>query len=232
MAIKGKKKAQKRNKGTRRPAAAPRVQYSHQEHVPWHQTSGGRVGIAIGIVLLIAAIAAIIITVTSEPEADVAAQDELSAYSEQLKVILDTASGPGADIAAAPGATDADGFETLKEDAAGWGTGFESAQLTAVQQPAPPAATRAARLIQGSLQLYAEAARTYELAAEADGKLATKLLERAAAQRDLATSLWVDAVGVLDDARLEVGLAASGTRSPVEGIPGSEMDPTPAPTDS
>ena len=212
MAIKGKKKAQRRKKGTRRPAAAPKVQYSVHEHVPWHQTSGGRVGIAIGIVLLIAAIAWIVIAVTSEPEADVAAQDELNAYAAQLEVVLDTATTSGSAIAAAPTEADADGFDTLKKDAREWSEGFQSAQLTSSQQPAPEEMSRVGNLIDEALQLYVQSAETFRLAAGQEGDLAAQLL--GARSRN---GIWPPVSG-------STRWASSTTRAPMSDSPPPASD--------
>lgn len=227
MAIKGKKKSQ--GKPRRRPAAAPRVQYSHHEHIPWHRTSGGRVGIAVGLVLLVGIIAAVVIALTSEPEADVAAQNELQGYTSQTQAVLTGATEAGAGLAEAPTATDDDAFETLKEDAKSWEAGLQSAQLTAAQARPPQAAAGVSDLLVSSLDLYVESARLYQLAADSEGKLATRLLERAAAQRDLGTRMWTNAVALLDDARAEVELPASGLSSPTF-VPEAEDEATPEPT--
>ena len=230
MAIKGKKKSQ--GKPRRRPAAAPRVQYSHHEHIPWYQTSGGRVGIAVGLVLLIGIITAVVITVTKEPEADVAAQQELEGYTAQTQAVLVAATEAGTGLAGAPTAIDDDSFETLKKDARTWEEGLQSAQLTAAQARPPEGASGVSELILGSLDLYLESTRLYQLAADAEGDLATSLLDRAAAQRDLATSLWTNAVAILDEARVEVDLPGSSLISPVTAAPvEEEATPEPTPTE-
>ncbi|MPZ70274.1 MAG: hypothetical protein GEU71_12210 [Actinobacteria bacterium] len=229
MAIKGKKKSQ--GKPRRRPAAAPRVQYSHHEHISWYQTSGGRVGIAVGLVLLIGIIAAVVIALTSEPEADVAAQSELDAYTSQTQAVLVAATEAGTGLSGAPTATDDDAFRTLRKDARAWEEGLQSAQLTAAQARPPEGASGVSELILGSLDLYLESTRLYQLAADAEGDLAASLLERAAAQRDLATSLWTNAVALLDEARAEVDLPASSLISPVAAAP-AEDEATPEATPS
>lgn len=229
MAIKGKKKAQQRSKARRRPASAPRVQYSHHEHVPWHQTSGGRVGIAVGLVLLIGIIAAVVVTITREPQADVQAQGELEGYTSQVGTVLSTAGDAGAGLAHAPTASDDDAFASLAKDAKKWETTLKSAQLTAAQVPGPEQAPRVAELFQASLGLYIESTLTYQLAAGAEGKAADQLLERAAAQRDLATTVWTNALALLDEARTEVDLPSSALTTPVT-VPGHAGESSPEPT--
>ncbi len=230
MAIKGKKKAQQRSKAKRRPGGAPRVQYSHHEHIPWYQTSGGRVGIAVGLVLLIGIIAAVVVTVTREPQADVRAQGELEGYTTQVGAVLFASGDAGAGLAQAPTASDDDAFAGLEKDAGKWVTALKSAQLTAAQVPSPRQAPTVAELFQSSLGIYLESARLYELAAGAEGKDADRLLKRAAAKLDLATTVWTNALVLLDEARTDVDLPSSALTSPVAVIPGNAGEATPDPT--
>lgn len=220
MAIKGKKKSQSRgSQAKRRPAQAPRPQGGYQRHVPWYRTSGGRVGVAVGLVLLIGVVGGVIAAVTGEDPVDVGAQNQAQDFTSQVANHLQSTSEAGAAIAAAPTDTEADGFETLAEDATSWSGDFEAAQLTLAQQPQGGDLQTASQLFQESLLLYSAAAKTYALAPDADGKLADSILERAGAQRDLATTIWRDALNLLDRARGEADLAPSGLRSPVEQVP-------------
>lgn len=187
-------------------------------------------GIAVGLVLVIGIIAAVVVAVTREPEADIRAQGELEGYTTQVGAVLSTAGDAGAGLAQAPTASDDDAFATLEKDAGKWATGMKSAQLTAGQAPGPGQAPRVAELFQASLDLYLESTLTYQLAAGAEGKAADQMLERAAAQRDLATTVWTNALALLDEARTEVDLPASALTTPVTVIPGNAGEETPAPT--
>lgn len=187
-------------------------------------------GIAVGLVLLIGIIAAVVAAVTREPQADVQAQSELERYTSQVGAVLSTAGDAGPGLAQAPTASDDDAFATLKKDAGEWETALQSAQLTAAQVPGPKQAPRVAELFQASLGLYLESARTYQLAADAEGKTADQLLERAAAQRDLATKVWTNTLALLDEARAEFDLPASALTTPITIIPGNAGAATPDPT--
>jgi hypothetical protein len=106
--------------------------------------------------------------------------------------------------------TDTEDLVGLKVRAEGWVEALELAQLQTQSTVESDAAVPANRVYGQALAILANAARTYELVPDADGGLREQLLERAAAQRDTGTIMWITATGVLDSARARLDLGPSG----------------------
>ena len=224
MALKGKKKSQTRgSQGRRRPAAAPRPVVTSRARAPWYRTSGGRVGIAVGIVALIGVVAGGIVAAGSNPELE-RKQERLEDYTAQLRAMSGNLRNAAEGMKAAPvGVTS--GLGGLKKDATRWIGAFASAQGRVAELQPPASIESTKQLFTQSVQLYSTAAETFDLATRAPQELQAEILARAGALRDQASSLWVVATNQVDAERTDADLEISGLLPPAQ--PGSVPAPAP-----
>jgi hypothetical protein len=224
MAIKGKKKSQTRGSQTRRrPATAPRVVTTRQAHVPWYQTSGGRVVAAIVIVLLLAGIGIAIAQVNASGNRRERRQEALDDYTGEIRDIA-LAANPAAaqmqQLLGKPPGDDEQQLKDLRKQAEGWVGTFTGAR-PGPKLRAPKGLPSLSGLFGRSIDAYASAATTYQLAAKAPEEDRAGLLTLAGQQQQIAAGVWVSAVDVLDQERLEAGMRASGIEAPGLATPGT-----------
>lgn len=215
MAIKGKKK----NRGSqarRRPAQAPRPHTQTMSRTPWHRTSGGRVAAAIGVVVLIAALAGVIVTLVGNASERQDARSSAEDFGDDVRLLQQEVAPAGAGMMLAPASRREPAFETLGDEADEWSDTFEAAQTSSAEVRAPDELRAALDIFRQSLALYAGAARTYDLAAGLDGKDADRALALGTEQRDRATALWSTAVALLDARLVELGVEESRIGAPAE----------------
>ena len=224
MAIKGKKKSQQRgSQARRRPAQAPRPVTSRGTQKRWYQTTAGQSIAGIGI--LIAIVVGLVLwnnarTANEERELQ---QQSLENFTDQMKALLQTVTPPATELSGST-LTPGDQIpEGLKEDAEGWRDAFTAAQTQASQFPPADGTATAQQLVGQALSLYRGAAEVMIQAAEADEETATALAAVATSQVASADAVWLAAVDVLDDARDEADLNASGVRAPSEAPPTGEQ---------
>jgi hypothetical protein len=215
MAIKGKKKPQSRGSAARRrPATPPRLAYVKQVHVPWYRTAGGRVAAAITVVLVVAGAASAITAYTSSNNRAEARQDRINSYTSSVRTLLGEVAEPASAMAAVPANPDDRTLKALPEQAAEWGKALTSAEKNAQNLNPPEGLQGASTVFLDSIRLYSMSATTYKVAAGAEGEVQRQILERAKEQTEVATSLWTDAVFLLDEQRNEAGLNPSQILSP------------------
>jgi hypothetical protein len=215
MAIKGKKKPQSRGSAARRrPAAPPRLAYVRQVRVPWYRTPGGRVAAAVGLVLLITAVAVGTTTVTSNRNEASARRERIDSYTSSIRTLMGEVVKPASALAEFPPKPDDRVLKGLEEHSKEWYKALTSAGGSARKLKAPSGLEGLNALFFESIRLYSISASTYEVAASADGATRQGILERAKEQTDAATSVWTDAVYLLDQARDDAGLSASEIVSP------------------
>jgi hypothetical protein len=220
MAIKGKKKQQRRgSQARRRPAVAPRGPAARATHVPWHGTPGGRVAAAIIVVILIAAIGGTIAAVSSNNRAEQDRAAVLDAYTGQVRTLLQEVSGPATQMAAFPAEPSAQELKALPDLVVRWRNGLRSAQNGADLLQPPDRLRQVNVLFVESIVEYLSTVETYEVASTVEGNARQRILDTAVDDRNRATALWTTAVALLDQERDESGLSASNIGSPILGPP-------------
>ena len=224
MAIKGKKKSQKRgSQARRRPAAPPRTAVQPRRTVPWYRTP---IAIAILGTLAIIAIGITVWVVQSNREDQQALekkQEALTNYTDRVRNVLQTLRIPVEEMMAAPAALEDDKqAEALEKDAEAWTKDLQEIQGTFVGIVPDPSVQAAHSLFLHSIETYSSAAATYSLAATAgDADTQTQALGIASAHRDQASSLWTEATTLLDQRRSDAELELSGLTVPGATAPGT-----------
>ena len=201
---------------------APRPVSSRALKPPWYKTTAGQSIAAITTLILI-----VIVLVMVNNSRDAAAereqaQESLENYTDQVRALLQRITPPASEMNSAPTAPP----EDLKAKAEEWSTSFTAAQTEVGQFVAPPEATSSRDLFLEAMRLFAAAGDTMQVAAELEGEQQTRLLTTAGGQLTSASGVWDAAVAVLDDARDEADLSASGIRSPT--MAPDAAAPTPA----
>jgi hypothetical protein len=225
MAIKGKKKQQKRgSQARRRPAVAPRASASRQVHVPWYRTPGGRVGAAVLVVVLIAAFGGLIAAVVNKSGGDstsAASETELREYTQQVEALLSQITPHVAAMGAFSPDPDEKELKQLEDEALSWKNGLRLAQNGSGELLKPPSDLAGLNtLFVASIQEYLSAVDAYELAvATQDDDVRRGVIDLAIDSRNRATSIWTTGIQILDQARDDVGLGASGIQNPLLGTP-------------
>lgn len=230
MAIKGKKKSQQRgSQARRRPAQAPRPVTSRSTRKRWYQTTAGQ-SIA-AIAALIAIVLGLVLwnNARSASEEQELLQRSLDNFTDQMQALLQTVTPPASELSQATQSPADDLPEGFKEDAQGWRDAFTAAQTQAAQFPPAEGTSTVQGLIGQSLSLYRGAAEVMVQAADLEGEAATNLVTVATSQVASADAVWLAAVEVLDAAREDAELDASGVRAPSEAQPSAEQ-PAPSAT--
>jgi hypothetical protein len=216
MAIKGKKKPAKRgSQARRRPVSAPRP-VAPARKPPWYRTTQGLVAAgAAAIVVVIVALWAIANARSDAAELE-DRQAALRAYTERVQSFIQTVNGPISEMSGATQLSDRE----LARQTRSWTRAFTSAQAQ-LSQMTPAAGTESTnRLIQNSFFLFGSAAQAYSLVAETDGEAKDKLKAQGATQVAAAGGVFAEAITLLDDARSEAELSASGLTAPGRAPPG------------
>ena len=156
-------------------------------------------------------------------------QQSLENFTDQMKALLQTVTPPASALSEATQTPADDLPEDLKEDAQGWRDAFTAAQTQAAQFPPAEGTSTVQGLVGQSLSLYRGAAEIMAQAADLEGDAATSLVTVATSQVASADSVWLAAVDVLDAARDDAELNASGVRAPSEAPPTGEQ-PAPSAT--
>ena len=190
---------------------------------PWYKTTAGQSIAAIATLILL-----VVVLVVVNNSRDAAAEKEqtqevLENYTDQVRALLQRITPPASEMSTAPTAPP----EDLKDKAEEWSTTFTAAQTEVSQFASPPEAGSSRDLFLEAMRLFAAAGETMAVAADLEGEQQTRLLTTAGGQVTSASGVWDAAVAVLDDARDEADLSASGIRPPTMA-PGAAA-PTPAP---
>lgn len=230
MAIKGKKKSQKKPRptGARRPAAAaPRSAASGGRPVPFYRTFEGQLAIII-VALTFIGVAMFETAADNEAAAgDAARATQLRAYTTEVQTLFEDVGQTVQEMGGAPfNLDDPSLIEGLDGTAEGWVLTLEAAGAQANALMPPEELAPANRVLANSLQLYSAAAKTYQLVPRAEGRLQQRLLDRGADQRTRAGETLLVAIQLIDAERDEVGLAPSELQSPSLLPP---IVPTPSP---
>lgn len=232
MAIKGKKKSQKRGaQGGRRPTAPPRPIVQPRKRVPWYRTP---LGFVISAVVAISLIGVIVWAVQNNRENARSLskkQDSLEKYTGQVRATLQTLRAPVTGMGAVASSQGADPavFETLAKDAKGWTEALTAAGADlGAQAPTDAALQSTNRLYAQAIQMYSLAATTLEVVPDTEGDAQQRLLLVASQQLGQGGAIWVEATTLLDRARTTADLEPSGLTSPEAAAAGAQP-PAPVP---
>jgi len=220
VAIKGKKKSQQRgSQARRRPAAAPRPVVGKGTKPPWYKTTAGQSIAAISAMILIVVALVVVNNARSAAEERELAQESLENFTDQVKALTQTIGPPATELAAAAQTPPDD----LKGSAEGWRDDFTAAQTQAAQFPPAEGTTTVQQLFAQALNLYRSAAVLYAQAPELDGPVRQEISATAASQVASAQGLWQVATEVLDAAREDLDMDASGIGSPAQAPAPGEL---------
>ena len=218
MAIKGKKKSQKRgSQARRRPAAPPRQVVQQRQSLPWHKNP--RIVGALGL-LVIVAIGVIVWAVqdsSKEQKALEKRQETLDGYTDEIRAVVQGLRAPAGLMAAAPTALeDPEAADKLAEDAADWSGQFEQSlqDFGKIVPSTQGSIENVHSLYNQAIQIYLTAAKSFELAAETEDKAQQDAFSLAATQRTEAGTVWTEATALLDEERRKADLELSGLTAP------------------
>ena len=193
--------------------------------MPWYKTTKGQT--IAGITALILVVVGLAMFSNAKQEADERkqAQETLENYTDQVNALLQRVSQPATEM----GAVAAEPPDDLAAVAEEWTTTFTGAQAETAQFFAPEGAAASTQLFTQSINLLKAAAETLSVAATLEGKQQQELISAVSTQVQTASGVWDAGVTVLDDARDDVDLSASGISSPVSNTPPASLQ-TPAPS--
>ena len=232
MAIKGKRKSQKKTKPSRpRPVSAARAPRSAAPQQPFHRTFEGQLA-AIVVALVVAGFAMFTIAADRADDAEQAGKaDGFEAYTSEVEGLLTPVNQTVREMSGAPfNAEDTAGIAALEDRAKEWVQDLEGAGALASAVVAPPELASVNRILTQAFRIYSSAAKTYGLVPDAEGKLQKDLIDRASEQRTIANEVMISAISALDLARADVGmgpsdLQAPGTLPPIAATPAATPSP-------
>jgi hypothetical protein len=234
MAIKGKKKSQSRgSQARRRPAAAPRAIAAGRRRTAWYKTPQGRAALIVALLVVAGVVTGLVLKAKSNSTKLADRQNAIERYTGSVRSVLQTITPAASEMVAAPtDPDDAAALDDLKKQSKSWVDTLDTATKDVSVLRPPPAALDAQTIFNQSVVVYRMAAQQYGLVPDANDKIRADLLIAAAGLRDEANSLWTNATTILDEARQELELSASGLRSPGTAPPGGQTTTAPTPLDS
>ena len=222
MALKGKKKARKRgSQARRRPAAPPRPTYGGREKKRWYQTTSGLVLAFI----LIATVAILTIwfvaSSRSEKQELQTTQDALNGFTSNVRAVGQDIDPIVGELSGASALAD----DELVEKTKAWKKELATAHSTLSQALPPESATTAHSLMLQAILMYSQAADQYALLPEVDKDARERLSGAAASTVSAANNVFTQAITIIDEARADAELSASGLTPPGAG-PGATSEDT------
>lgn len=215
MAIKGKKRSQKRPKTTRPRTVAAARPATPARAAPFHRTFEGQFAAILIALVLIGVVMFEMAERSAEAARDDARRETLSSFTNEIRALVGDSTQAVQEMNGAPFNTeDAAAIASLDDRARSWVEALEGVGARAVAIQPPDGVEAVARITGQAFQAYSGAARTYRLVPDADERLQGNLLERATAQRDHASQLLLVALQILDSEREEVGMNPAGIQSP------------------
>jgi hypothetical protein len=183
---------------------------------PWYRTTQGLV--VAGMVAIVAVI--IVVWAIANARAEAAEledrQDALRTYTDTFGSVIQRLNGPVSEMAGAGELTD----EELAKSTTSWRRAFTSAQTELSQVVPPSGAESSNRLLQNSIFLYGSAAEASSLVADVEGRTKDRLKAQAGTQSAAATGVLTEAIALLDEARRDAEMSASGLSPPGRVSPG------------
>jgi hypothetical protein len=230
MAIKGKKKSQKKGgQARRKPAAAPRPAPARRS-LPWYRTSAFRVSALIALAVIAGLVIVLIQNSRDEAQALESRQERLDEYTGDIRALIQEVRPDVSAMAAIPpGGIPEDQVAKLEKDAKGWADGLTRAQAEVQQVASVSGVENVTPLYSQAVQLYASAARAYQLALALSGAEQAQALATAAEIKAQAGALWNQATALLDEARADAELEPSGLTPPDPAAGGAAPGQPPLP---
>jgi hypothetical protein len=224
MALKGRSKSRSRRGSSRRPAGAPRTIAPPRRKLPWWGTRTARIWFGVAAV----AILLLVLWLVKNSRDDAAAlerkQDVLEEFTSEISTLQQSVASPASEMVVATVDT-----PDLKAETNRWIKTFNAARddFTQANITAPSGLDVAHQMFfQGVLQ-YMAAVETYKLAADLEGDLQSRAIERANAQVAASDGIWQSAITLLDQERQEAELGASGLTVPSVGGVSPQATPSP-----
>ena len=146
-----------------------------------------------------------------------------------MQALLQQVRPPAQELGSISGAGGAD-IEALRHETETWTRTLGRAQVHASEISTSPSLAPVHELFERSIGLYLSSAKTFGLAADAEGALRVSVLARAGEQRDAAMGVWAAAIQLLERERARAELVASGLGVPAPpvgagaNLPGSPGD--------
>src|ERR687896_134672 len=194
MAIKGKKKSQRRGaQARRRPAPAPRPVAGGRSSEPWYKSATGRMAVVIVLVLVVSLAAGVLVN-TSSDEGLESRRNRLEALTDQVRDLRTQISGVATEMSQTPLSPRQEGFDEVGANARRWSRQLGQAVGVASSLQAPEALATSVELMSQAVRTWATAAQTFEVAATIDSDQQPRLLVIAASQREQALEMWNRAV--------------------------------------
>jgi hypothetical protein len=152
-------------------------------------------------------------------------QDALEEFTSQVSTVQQSVAPPASEMVVATVDT-----PDLRAETNRWIKTFNAARddFTEAGITAPFGLDVAHEMFFQAVLQYTAAAETYKLAADLEGGLQTRAIERANAQVSAAGGVWQSAIKILDQERQEAELGASGLTAPSAGGVAPQATPTPS----
>jgi hypothetical protein len=232
MAIKGKKKSQRRGaQARRRPASAPRPVVTGRGREPWYKTTTGRMVAVIVLVLAVSLGAGIFVNASSDEGLETR-RNRLEQFTDQVRDLRGQITDVTTQMSQAPMSPRQEGFDELGKDARKWSQTLGQTLGVASSIEAPEALSTSGQLLAQAVRTWATAAQTFQVASTLDADAQPQVLVLAASQREQALEMWGLAVSDLEDARGDADMDPSGLQPPAApsvAPPPGTSPPAPAP---
>jgi hypothetical protein len=227
MALKGKKKSRARgSQARRRPAAAPRPTSGGREKPRWYQTTPGLV---IGFLVAMSVIIFVwwfIADSRSETQAREEQQAALETLTEDLRTVISDLTQLTNELATADGLKD----DELADKIDGWKEHLSRVQSSLAALTSPPDLGALGAIVSQSTLLYSQTIDSYASLPDLEGKARETLSDSATTSFNAANNLFAVMIQLLDEARSEADMSASGLTAPASEPPAPTPEPTPEAT--
>jgi hypothetical protein len=225
MAIKGKSRSRSGRRGSpRRPPGAPRVVGPPRRRVPWWRTRTARIWFAVAAVVVLLIVLWIVRNARDDAEALERRQDAIQDFTSQVSTAQQAVAPSASEMFVSTADT-----PNLAAEAERWRKALNASFGDFSEGTTGPVALQVVhRMFSQGLLQYVAAAETYELAADLEGDLQTRALERANAQVSAADGVWQSAITLLDEKRTAAELPVSGLTVPTAGAMTAQPTPTPS----
>jgi hypothetical protein len=223
MALKGKKKSRARgSQARRRPAAAPRPTHGGRDKPRWYQTTAGLViGFLAAMVLII-----FVWWFVADSRSDTKAREDqeaaLQTFTTDLRTVISNLTPLTSELATATGLDD----KELADKTDAWNEQLSSVQTSLAELSAPRDLAALGGIISQSTLLYGQAIDGYGSLPDLEGQARKTVSASATSSFNAANNLFSVAIQLLDQARSEADMSASGLTAPASEPPA----PTPEPT--
>jgi uncharacterized membrane protein YgcG len=228
MAIKGKKKSQKKGGQAKRRPAAPRPVAAARRPTPWYRTAAARVSALVALAVIASVIIVIVQNLREDAQALEKRQDQIDAYTDDVRALVQEVRPQVTAMSAIPpGGVPEDQAADLAKDSTDWQAGLAKAQADIQTLPQAAGVEDVTPLYAQAIQLYGSTARTYSLALGLEGDDQAQAITTASELKAQATALWSQATVQLDAVRADAELDPSGLTPPDPAAAGAQQPPAP-----